>query len=158
MKQIKDLLLEIICSDEPNPLDMDTDDDGLWDGSLCPNGGEDKNNNVEVDYDSDDNPTESDPLNHDSDGDQLWDGDEVNPVSIQRDKIYNTMDYTSSPIDADTDDDGLFDDDEFAYSANPTISDSDGDNLDDKTEVDIGSDPVGMINTPPPKGYEPSVA
>jgi Bacterial TSP3 repeat len=87
-----------------DPLDADTDDDGLTDGA-------------EV------NTHHSDPLDGDTDDDGLTDGAEVN--------IHHT-----SPIDADTDDDLLTDGFEVKYGTDPLNRDTDGDGLIDGLDVE----------------------
>jgi len=110
-----------------DPLNPDTDGDGLNDGEevnqystdpLNPDSdGDELNDGPEV------NSYKTDPLNQDTDGDKLTDGEEVNT-------------HKTDPIKADTDNDGLSDSDEImTYKTNPVKSDSDGDNLNDGSEV-----------------------
>ena len=135
-----------------NPLNDDTDSDGLpdgWevannlnprdDGSINPNNG----GTGDPDNDGLTNVNEyqrhTNPWKSDSDGDQLDDGDEVD--------IYNT-----DPNDADTDDDGLSDGWEVLNGLDPNDSgstvpvngpegDPDHDGLDNLSEQDAGTDP-----------------
>jgi len=96
-----------------NPMDMDSDDDGLCDGSAPPVcGSEDLNNNGVVD------PGETDPANPDTDGDGLTDGMEsgltqpetpgtnVFSPNWRPDSDPST---TTNPTSPDTDGDGLTD-------------------------------------------------
>jgi outer membrane protein OmpA-like peptidoglycan-associated protein len=87
-----------------NPLKKDTDDDGLTDKEEI------------VTY-------KTDPLNPDTDGDGLKDGEEV-------------LKYHTDPLKKDTDGDGLSDGDEvLKYHTDPLLVDTDGDGLSDGDEV-----------------------
>ena len=98
-----------------DPLDPDTDGDGLNDGD-------------EV------NTFSTDPLNEDSDDDGLSDGQEVSAG----------LDPLVSNVGLDTDSDGLLDIDEVnTYSTDPLNPDSDNDGLEDGEElVTYGTDPL----------------
>lgn len=85
-----------------DPLDADTDDDGIIDGDE-----DDPNGMVD--------PDETDPLNQDTDGDGLQDGTELSVTTPNRDtdpSIFQPdLDPTTStdPLDPDSDDDNLLD-------------------------------------------------
>jgi len=119
-----------------DPLDPDTDDDGLNDGD-------------EV------NLYNTDPLEHDSDGDTMPDGWEVkyqlDPTTDDSgpdpddDKLTNAMEYqlNCDPGNSDTDGDGLPDGDEYhTYETDPAIEDTDGDGVLDGDEVHYDGDPA----------------
>ena len=131
---------------QTNPLDYDTDHDGLpdkWeeDHGLDPtdDGTRDPNNGPNGDPDGDGliNLHESwygaDPHNSDTDGDGLTDGDEASL-------------YQSSPTYADSDFDGLDDGEEVTlYGTDPVNWDTDEDTLSDGDEVLIHlTDPLEM--------------
>ncbi len=126
-----------------DPLDADSDDDGLDDG-------------VE-DADADGatinalggtgsgGAGETSPNNPDTDGDGLSDGDETNATGPL------SGGASTNPLDADTDDGGTRDGTEvLADSTNPSAGnggddmgdDSDGDGLSDAQEAIIGTDPI----------------
>ena len=92
-----------------NPLVPDTDSDGLGDGDEVRN-------------------RKTDPLNPDTDGDRLMDGDEVT--------------RNTDPLNPDTDADLLIDGDEVDRKTDPLNPDTDADGLNDGTEVSIGTDPL----------------
>ncbi|MDY7109762.1 MAG: hypothetical protein SYC29_14090 [Planctomycetota bacterium] len=118
----------------PDPLDDDSDDDGLLDGSdpdPCVPGGP-----VDTDGDglTDNDETTvygTDPDDADTDDDGLIDGDEV-------------LTYLTDPLDADSDDDGLGDGEEIAtHLTDPLDADSDDDGLLDGEEVlTFATDPL----------------
>jgi len=113
-----------------DPLDPDTDDDGLLDGE-------------EV------QTHDTDPLDPDTDGDGLEDGDEL----VGADGTPFTGDETD-PTDADTDNDGLTDGEEvLTYGTDPTDADTDDGGVPDGSEVLIGGtdplDPSDDIVVPP---------
>lgn len=94
-----------------NPLNPDTDGDGLSDGEEV------------LKY-------HTDPLNPDTDGDRLKDGDEV-------------LRYHTDPLNPDTDGDGLSDGDEvLLYKSNPLNVDTDGGTVPDGVEVRRGTNPL----------------
>jgi outer membrane protein OmpA-like peptidoglycan-associated protein len=110
-----------------DPLNADTDGDGLNDGqevnqfktdALNPDtDGDGLNDGSEV------NSYKTDPVNTDTDGDGLTDGEEVNK-------------HKTNPLKADTDGDGLSDSAEImTHKTNPMQADSDGDGLNDGSEV-----------------------
>ena len=106
-----------------DPLDPDSDDDGLSDG-------------VEV------NTLDTDPLLADSDGDGIPDGQEDSDADglSDADEV-NT--HGTDPLNADSDDDGLSDGDEVnTHGTDPLSADSDGDGLPDGVEVTNGTDPL----------------
>ena len=124
-----------VTSTGTDPTLDDTDGDGLSDGDETSTTGTDP-----LDADSDDDGLDdgaevsdrgTDPLDTDTDDDGLSDGDEVNDVG-------------SDPLDTDTDDDGLSDGDEVNdVGSDPTLEDTDFDGLDDGTEVsESGTDPT----------------
>ncbi|HUT53347.1 MAG TPA: FG-GAP-like repeat-containing protein, partial [bacterium] len=100
------------------PLNYDTDNDGIRDGL--------------EDDDGDGLINQDDPghCNPDTDADGLTDGDEV-------------MTYGTDPLLPDTDGDGLTDGDEvLAYGTDPLLPDTDSDGLDDGAEIlTHGTDP-----------------
>ena len=116
-----------------DPLNPDTDGDGINDGVEVGLGLDPVVSNVGSDLDGDGlgdleevNDYATNPLNPDSDGDTISDGDEasygLNPL------VSNTG--------SDLDGDGLFDVDEVnIYETDPTEPDSDYDGLDDAVEV-----------------------
>lgn len=132
-----------------DPVNADTDDDGLDDGAEITAG--------------------TDPLNPDTDGDGLFDGDEsahgANPFLVDTDEdgmpdawevrygldpgywsdcrrdadgdgLTNLQEFQlgTSPVLRDTDEDGIDDDDEIRDSTDPLLADTDGDGLDDGYE------------------------
>lgn len=107
-----------------DPLDADTDNDGLMDGPEFY--GVNINGTV-VTYNVS-------PFNPDTDGDGLMDGQEV----------YATYGYLTDPTVRDTDGDTIKDGDEVlgyrtangtTYTSNPTSLDSDGDTIPDRNEL-----------------------
>lgn len=118
------------CEEEAlgtDPLNPDTDGDGLSDGDEV------------LKY-------KTDPLNPDTDGDGLSDGDEVwkyktNPLKADTDGDGlsdgdEVLRYRTDPLKADTDGDGLSDGDEvLKYGTDPLKADTDGDGLSDGDEV-----------------------
>jgi outer membrane protein OmpA-like peptidoglycan-associated protein len=110
-----------------DPLNPDTDGDGLKDGSEI-------------------KQYRSDPKNPDSDGDTLKDGEEVLNYKTDPNKVDTDNDglkdgdevnvYKTEPLNADTDQDGLKDNEEvLVYKTNATIKDTDLDSLIDGEEV-----------------------
>lgn len=110
-----------------DPLNKDTDGDGLFDGAEVNNH---KTDPLKADTDGDGlNDREelidhkTDPLKKDTDGDTLSDGDEV-------------MKYKTDPLKTDTDMDLLNDGDEVMnYKTNPLRPDTDEDGLKDSEEI-----------------------
>lgn len=148
------------CDEEnigTDPLNPDTDSDGLSDGeefsnyktdplkSDSDNDGLDdkeeilsyKTNPLMVDTDNDRlsdydeaKTYQTDPLNADTDGEGLLDGDEVET-------------HRTNPLLADTDSDGLNDSEEIvAYKTNPNKKDTDNGSVDDFTEVKRNTNPL----------------
>ncbi len=123
---------------DTNPLDVDTDDDGLTDGDEVIKYGTDPNDaNGDADgdglTDADEiNSYNTDPKNPDSDGDGISDGDEINK-------------YKTDPNDAngDADGDGVSDVDEImTHGTDPNNPDSDGDGFTDGQELEMGTNPT----------------
>jgi len=116
-----------------DPLNPDTDGDGLNDGY------EETLGTDPLDTDTDDDALtdaseigvhQTDPNDPDTDDDALTDGAEVGT-------------YGTDPVDADSDDDGLSDGDEVAAGTNPADPDSDDDGLTDGPELAThGTDPL----------------
>ncbi len=109
-----------------NPLKSDTDGDGLLDGEEVMKYHTDP---VREDTDNDglkdgeEVARKTDPVKPDSDDDGLFDGDEV-------------LRYKTDPLNADSDHDGLNDGAEVKdYSTDPAKADTDGDGLSDGDEV-----------------------
>jgi hypothetical protein len=104
-----------------NPLQMDTDSDGIKDGD------EDKNLNGRLDV------SETSPLNADTDGDGLRDGIEIRSKT--------------DALDRDSDDDGVLDGDEDKNrntlvdegETSPWVFDSDDDGVSDGVELGVTS-------------------
>jgi hypothetical protein len=118
-----------------DPLDTDTDNDGLLDGI------EDANKNGKQDSPVIGNSTtvgsgETDPSDPDSDGDLLTDGNEV-------------LVRLTNPMDTDSDNGGTNDKQEITDGTNPRPGfgaddldgDSDGDGIGGRQELIIGTDP-----------------
>jgi outer membrane protein OmpA-like peptidoglycan-associated protein len=110
-----------------DPMNPDTDGDGLLDGA-------------EV------KTFKTNPLNPDTDGDGLKDGEEVMTYKTDPNKVDTDVDglkdgeeamkYKTDPLKADTDDDGLKDGEEaMKYKTDPLKADTDGDGLKDGDEV-----------------------
>ena len=135
-----------------DPLDADSDDDGLTDGAEVVTHGTDP-----LDADSDDDGLTdgaevvthgTDPLDADSDDDGMPDGWEVSngldPLADDAggdpdgDGLSNLQEYThgTDPLDVDTDGDGLSDGDEVnVYGTDPLDTDTDDDGLTDGWEI-----------------------
>jgi outer membrane protein OmpA-like peptidoglycan-associated protein len=120
-----------------DPLNPDTDGDGLRDGDEVLRY---KTDPLKTDTD-DDRLTDSeelahktDPLNADTDGDGLLDGEEIS--------------RGTDPLIPDTDGDGLSDGDEVhKYKSDPLKKDSDGDGLSDTDEVRTYKTDPGRADT-----------
>ena len=107
-----------------NPLDPDTDNDGVIDGlerDLCINP---RNPDTDGDgvLDGEELNMSLNPRNPDTDGDRLLDGEELDY-------------YGTSPINRDSDHDGLIDGEEVSMNLDPLDPDSDDDYLSDGEEV-----------------------
>lgn len=126
-----------------DPLNPDTDGDGLPDGwevanNLAPNdatgiNGADGDPDGDGLRNFDEWCRQTNPNNSDTDGDGLSDGDEVQL-------------YCSNPLVSDSDSDGISDYDEVMfYDTDPINWDTDGDTLSDYDEIFIyGTDPLAM--------------
>jgi outer membrane protein OmpA-like peptidoglycan-associated protein len=118
---------EEIVQYSTDPLNRDTDGDGLTDGDEVKKY---RTNPLKADTDGDGlNDREevidykTDPMKQDTDGDTLSDSDEVRK-------------YRTDPLSVDTDKDGLNDGDEInKYKTNPLKADTDGDGLNDNQEI-----------------------
>jgi len=140
-----------------DPLDPDSDGDGLSDGE------EDSNGDGAVEYTlggtGDPGVGETDPNIADTDGDGLDDGEEVlvedtDPLDTDTDDGgvpdgQEVLDGTDPldpsddvPGDVDSDGDGLTDAEEDLLGTDPLDPDSDDDGLDDGEEIDLGTDPL----------------
>jgi outer membrane protein OmpA-like peptidoglycan-associated protein len=133
-----------------DPLNPDTDGDGLNDGEEYLNIKTDPLN-ADTDGDGLGDATEvkeikTDPLVVDTDGDGLNDAEEVNnyktdPLVVDTDKdglsdSDEVMKYKTNPLKADTDGEGLTDGDEvMKYKTDPLKADTDGEGLSDSEEV-----------------------
>lgn len=133
-----------------DPLNPDTDGDGLNDGEEYLTY---KTNPLQADSDVDGltdseevKSTKTNPLMADTDGEGLNDGEEVNnyktdPLVADTDKeglndAYEVMTSKTNPLLADTDKDGLTDAEELnKYKTNPLVADTDGEGLSDSEEV-----------------------
>lgn len=121
---------ELSLNPPTNPLNGDTDGDGLRDGNegvSSPFSNKTNPNNPDTDNDGLGDLQEIlmalDPANPDSDYDMVSDGEEV-------------LKYGTNPRISDSDFDGLSDGEElFYFHCNPMIKDSDGDGLPDGKEV-----------------------
>jgi outer membrane protein OmpA-like peptidoglycan-associated protein len=117
-----------------DPLNKDTDGDGLTDGE-----------EVHLYH--------TDPLNKDTDGDGLTDGEEVlkyhtDPLKVDTDGDSlsdgdEVLKYHTDPLKKDTDGDGLADNDElFKYHTDPLQKDTDHGGVDDGKEIILGTNPL----------------
>ena len=113
-----------------NPMDPDTDNDGL--------------NDWEEKYRYNTNP-----LNYDTDGDELDDQNEIifgsDPFEIDTDldglNDKKEFDLKSNPNDPDTDKDGLNDLEEYLFNSSLLLPDTDYDKLFDKMEYNLTTNP-----------------
>jgi len=133
-----------------DPLNPDTDGDGLNDGEEYLTH---KTDPLKADTDGDGlgdatevKETTTNPLVVDTDGDGLNDGEEVNnyktnPLVVDTDKdglsdSDEVMKHKTNPLKADTDGEGLTDGDEvMKHKTDPLKADSDGEGLSDSEEV-----------------------
>jgi hypothetical protein len=157
---------EVLVS-HTNPIDMDTDDDGLCDGHSPPTcASEDSNNNGLVD------PGETNPLNWDSDGDGLSDGLERGLAAPETPDTSTSSPHwqpdsdpesTTDPLSPDTDGDGVSDGAEDANQnggvdegdTSPSDPDTDGDGFWDKPEDDLEGVNTDMTEDNCPLDYNP---
>lgn len=114
-----------------NPLDEDSDDDGLSDGDEVLKYHTDPSR-LDTDrdgsYDGEEIAAETKPLDPDSDDDGLEDGFEAS--------------LATNPLDLDTDDDGAWDGEEVIAGTEADIADTDGDGASDGLEISAESDPL----------------
>ena len=130
-------------------IDLDSDDDGLMDGTEIELGTDPDDSDSDDDglIDGDEiNIYGTDPLDPDTDDDDLIDGDEI---SIGTDPLDPDTDddglldgeevhiYGTDPLDPDTDDDGLIDGIEILTEMDPLDPDSDDDGLLDGEDVEF---------------------
>ena len=116
--------IEVLGPNPTNPLAPDTDADGIPDGI------------EDTDRDGTRDPEETDPANPDTDADGMPDGIEDTDRDGTRDP------GETDPLDPDTDDDGLRDGPEVTAGTDPLAPDTDGDGLNDGPEVTLGTDPL----------------
>jgi M6 family metalloprotease-like protein len=114
-----------------NPLDPDTDRDGLTDAKEIQFGTDPLNPDSDNDGLKDGQEVQlgTDPKKPDTDGDGLKDGEEVNS-------------YGTNPLKSDTDNDGLLDGREISLGTNPLKADTDNDGLPDGKEIQLGTNPL----------------
>ncbi len=115
-----------------NPNSEDTDGDGLWDGfnfngSLGELSIHNKYNTV------------TDPKLRDTDGDELWDGFNV---TINNTVYWGEIPYKTNPIDRDTDKDELLDGEEVKIGTSPIRNDTDMGGVNDNIEIVRGTNPL----------------
>ncbi len=140
-----------------DPLNPDTDGDGLTDGDEI---FKYKSDPTKIDTDGDGLKDgdeiwrfRTDPLRADSDKDELNDGDEVlvyntDPLKVDTDKDglsdgEEISAHHTDPLKPDTDDDGLTDPNElFGYKSDPLNPDTDGGGVNDGAEVKRGTNPL----------------
>ncbi|UJG45016.1 MAG: right-handed parallel beta-helix repeat-containing protein [Candidatus Heimdallarchaeum endolithica] len=132
--ELYDILELLLYSTDP--LDSDTDSDGIPDGWEVENNLDPLTDDAKEDFDSDgltnlgEFQYSTDPLDSDTDDDDLTDGQEVNT-------------YFTDPLDSDTDDDDLTDGQEVnTYLTDPLDSDTDDDSMPDGWEVEYKLNPL----------------
>ena len=140
-----------------DPLDADTDNDGLTDGTEDAN--QDGASPNTIGGTGTDGSGETDPNNPDTDGDGLTDGEEVNvlgtdPLDTDTDdgtvddgtEVANGTEPVSTPSDdvsgQDSDGDGIPDAEEPTVGTNPLDADTDDDGIPDGEELTAGLDPT----------------
>jgi len=136
---------ELEMMTDTDPLDADTDDDGMTDGNC---GSEDLDANGEVD------PGETDPRNPDTDGDGLFDGTERGLVEPESDDTDLSAGHfvpdadpttTTDPTNPDSDGDGRSDgaeDDNLNGLYEPELGETDPNTVDvSVVEVDVEFEP-----------------
>jgi len=141
------------CDEElfgTDPLNPDTDNDGLTDGDEVSNHKTDplKNDSDDDSLSDNDELTTylTNPLVYDTDNDSLSDGEEVlnfktDPLKVDSDSDDLTdgdevLNYKTNPLRADTDGDGLSDGGEILnYKTDPNKVDTDGEGLSDSDEI-----------------------
>ncbi|MDD4017430.1 MAG: hypothetical protein PHV28_05745, partial [Kiritimatiellae bacterium] len=156
------LALEYRFGTGTDPLDPDTDDDGLEDGEEIGLGTDPFDDDTDGDglSDGEEAGVGTDPLDPDTDNDGLdddwesWNMPEFDPLDPSdggsdddgdglsfAEEYLGTCGYTSDPNDWDTDGDGIPDGAEAALGTNPRSRDSDGDGLSDPDEILAETDP-----------------
>jgi len=146
---------ELALDPPSDPLDGDSDDDGLIDG-VEGVGAEESNHthylipDTDGDglFDGEEMALGTNPRNPDTDGDMVCDGDEIH--RFHTDPLLNDSDFDGlydgeelffwhcNPLMKDGDSDGLYDSDEvLVYFTDPMDEDSDNDGLTDKQEIFI---------------------
>jgi len=153
------MLLGVSSGHVTDPLNSDSDADGLQDGWEFLNYLNATQSDAGSDYDADGLSNEDEfanntlPFVNDTDGDGISDGDEINlhgtnPLDADSDADglsdeteLNT--HYTDPLDSDSDGDGLSDGAEVnIHGTSPLKADSDNDQLSDKDEIDNGLDPL----------------
>jgi hypothetical protein len=140
-----------------DPLESDTDADGLGDGVELREYDTDPTT-ADTDGDEIDDGAEisdygTDPTDSDTDSDRLADGTEIrnlgtDPTAADTDSDglddnIELQEYGTDPVKADTDSDGLDDDVEITeYGTDPVVADTDDDGLSDEDEVGGETDPT----------------
>ncbi len=154
-----------------DPLNPDTDFDGLLDGEEVNVYGTDPTNpdtdggtigdGVEVANGTDPlDPTDDVPLPTDTDGDGLTDAEEAvigtdpNNADTDGDGLIDGDEvntFNTNPLDPDTDADGLQDGEEInIYGTDPLNPDTDGGTVNDGLEIANGTDPLDPTDDVPP--------
>ncbi len=138
-----------------DPLNPDTDGDGLLDGEEVQRWNTDptkRDTDGDGLMDNEEIAEKTDPRNPDTDGDGLNDGDEksrgTKPLVADTDNDglvdgQEVLQFKTDPLVMDTDKDGLNDGDEVTkYKTDPSRADSDGDGLNDSDEIARGTNPM----------------
>jgi hypothetical protein len=127
-----------------DPVDADSDNDGLNDGAEL--AATTNPNDADSDDDGVNDGADAAPLdpNNDTDGDGLT-------------NLAETATHGTNPLLVDTDGDGLADSDEVnasgpfdtdGYATNPVVADTDGDTFSDGAEKDFGKNPTDAASRP----------